>query len=338
MSVSTVNTQQPKLDCEFVSKSVKKHATKTKLNVYSALMYLALIKRDLTAVGQSLLVLQYRAKAMKFGVDIETEKQKKVRLLRTQARIEGTLQHHLDEISAPECRSLLEYVHLKFPRELRNMVYANITSQMGSCQLQQRSARFPSLISVHPATTALLPQILGTTWDYLGKDTYHSLDGASKRELAESWYRHTIFKIAHHTDISTFFEHDIWKVGLAPEELIGNLEILISYFGNPFDFSADYVARISRLRKNTKIIMHLNIGNEDADPFFMLMDMCIGNLRDHFHKIKPFLQRGHVVFLKFSGSVEFKFKIELEELNEKAWADKIMLLNERHEMAGHTQN
>jgi hypothetical protein len=190
MSISTVNMQHADLDREFVHKSVDEYAIKTRLNTSSALKYLALIKRDLTAVGTSLLVLRYRAKAMKFGVDIESETQKKAQLLRTQAQIEGALQDHLDETSAPECRSLFEYVHLKFPRELRDMVNVNLTSQMGSCQLQQRSAKFPSLISVHPATTSLLPQVLGTAWNYLGKDAYHSVDGISKRELAESWYRH----------------------------------------------------------------------------------------------------------------------------------------------------
>jgi hypothetical protein len=137
MSLPTTATPHPSLDREYVIKSVNKHATQTKLNVLRALKYLVLIERDLNAAGGVLRMLQYRDRNTRFEVTIAEIEAREKQLFSTRARVERGLQHYLDKTLAPECRSLFDKVQSKLPRELRDMLYANIASQMRSCQLQR---------------------------------------------------------------------------------------------------------------------------------------------------------------------------------------------------------
>jgi hypothetical protein len=55
---------------------------------------------------------------------------------------------------------------------------------------------------------------------------------------------------------------------------------------------------------------------------------CIRQLGELFEEFKLLLQSGYVLFIKFAAreQFEFRFKIELEELNEQAWCDKVASL------------
>jgi hypothetical protein len=143
------------------------------------------------------------------------------------------------------------------------MLYANIASQMRSCQLQRPPNKSPSSTSVHSALISILPQALGPTWDFLCKDAYHATCGSSKLELAEAWYRRTIFKITHRMPIGNLIQQDLWEPGLDPRELIRHLEVTLSLYHNfyesSFDLSAECVRQLAWLGKKTEITFRLDV-------------------------------------------------------------------------------
>jgi hypothetical protein len=156
-------------------------------------------------------MIQHGQEGTEPGVSIDTMKDRMSRLSKTQAKVEDKLNHHLDRVSGHECRALFEYMQAKLPRELRDMVYANICYQIGYYYLPKyfpKYLRQPSNCQLH-TTAPKLHQIFRSPWNHLSKDIYHSVDGVSKRELAESWYRHTTFTIAYGCNVSNFFDCDI---------------------------------------------------------------------------------------------------------------------------------
>jgi hypothetical protein len=321
MSLPTTATPHPSLDREYVIKSVNKHVIQTKLNVLRALKYLVLIERDLNAAGGVLRMLQYRDRNTKFEVTIAEIEAREKQLFSTRARVERGLQHYLDKTLAPECRSLFDKVQSKLPRELRDMLYANIASQMRSCQLQRPPPnKSPSSTLIHSALISILPQALGPTWDFLCKDTYHATCGSSKLELAEAWYRRTIFKITHRMAIDNLVQHDLWETRLDPRELNSHLDVTLSlyqdFYESSFDLSAECVRQLARLGKKTEITFRLDV---DA---YRMMSMLVR--RRLFWSTTLLLQCGHVMFMHFLGHAEFKFKMKLEELSEKSWYEKLM--------------
>jgi hypothetical protein len=181
------------------------------------------------------------------------------------------------------------------------MLYANIASQMRSCQLQRPPNKSPGSTSVHSALISILPQALGLTWDFLFKDTYHATCGSSKLELAEAWYWRIIFKITHRMAIDNLVQHDLWETGLDPRELIRHLEVTLSlyqdFYESSFDLSAECVRQLARLGKKTEITFRLDV---DA---YRMMSMWVR--RRLFWSITLLLQCGHVMFMHFSGHAEF---------------------------------
>jgi hypothetical protein len=337
-------TPLPRLNRKYVSKSVNEHMRKTKLIASRALKYLALLDEDIATINVILRAAQRGGDDMTWSTylmvvhkmqlgqeetnpwdNIDTVREHVTRLYRAQHKVEAKLKPHLEMVSGHECRALLESMQTELPRELRDMVYAYLCHQMGGRCIQERTYLCWGL------PPSALRHYHHPPWHHLGKDTYQSADGISRREFVESWYRHTTLVMTGDYDVSKFFERDLWNTSLAPLDWLRHVEILITeYPYSPIEVSEAeaFLEQISLLRTRTEITICLELSHVIAEYSLYDYFRCKSQLRELFDKFKPLLQSGYVMFMRFAAHemFEFKFKIELEELNVRAWCDKVASL------------
>jgi len=226
-------------------------------------------------------------------------------------------------------QTLLQQMHAKLPRELRDIVYFYILGEQQVAVTKTSSAIIsignPGILDA--AMSALFCDRLASR-DYRHLIKAGAIPQAAKLELVESWCALSTFRFASLDDLGNFLTHHGRGWGLDPRVHVKKVEFY-NYVSSKDDVT-DSLNEVKRsfgwfhtMKPRAEITLSLHFADSHcgagADRTAVVPVAIL--LRELQAEILRLLYKGYKVNMKF-GYV-LKFAVQADELTEECWNEKI---------------